>query len=43
MRDNYVKNASREDAQAIIDEFDSSADGTMQYFEFQNLFLPAAN
>jgi hypothetical protein len=43
MQENYVKNVTLEDCQAIIDEFDSSADGTMQYFEFCNLILPAAN
>jgi hypothetical protein len=32
-----------EDCQQIIDEFDSSADKSMQFFEFQNLILPAAN
>jgi len=30
----YVKNVSIEDCQNIINEFDSSGDGTMQYFEF---------
>jgi hypothetical protein len=43
MLDNFVKNITVEDAQNIINEFDSSADGTMQYFEFQNMVLPAAN
>lgn len=43
MKDNYCKSVTIEDCQAIINEYDSSADRTMQYFEFQNLFLPAAN
>lgn len=43
MKDNYCKSVTQEDCQAIINEYDSSADKTMQYFEFQNLFLPAAN
>lgn len=43
LADNFVKNVTVEDAQSIINEFDSSADGTMQYFEFQNMVLPAAN
>jgi len=43
MVDNYVKNVTVEDAQNVIREFDSSGDGSMQFFEFQNLVLPAAN
>jgi len=43
MLDNFVKGVTVEDCAGVISEFDSSADGTMQYFEFQNLVLPAAN
>jgi len=43
LKDNYVKKVTLEDCQNIINEFDSSADQSMQYFEFQNLVLPAAN
>jgi len=43
MIDNYSKNITVDDCQAVIDEFDSSGDHTMQYLEFQNIFLPAAN
>lgn len=34
MKDNYCKSVTQEDCQAIINEYDSSADQTMQYFEF---------
>lgn len=34
MLDNYVKKVTVEDAQNVIKEFDSSGDGSMQFFEF---------
>lgn len=43
MVDNFVHNVREEDARNIISEFDSSVDGTMQYNEFQNMVLPAAD
>lgn len=43
LQDNYVKNPTIEECQSIIAEFDSSADGTMQYEEFLNAVLPATN
>ena len=43
MTDNFVKGATIENCSEIIAEFDSSGDGTMQYEEFLNMVLPAAN
>lgn len=43
MQDNYVQNVGISNAQDIIHEYDSSGDGTLQYEEFLNMVLPAAN
>lgn len=43
LRNNYVKDATLEQCQDIISEFDSNQDQTMSYEEFENCFLPAAN
>jgi len=43
MTENYVKDVSVKDCQDIIAEFDSSADGQMNFDEFLNVFLPAAS
>ena len=43
MTDNYIKNSTLEECQAIIAEFDSSQDGILSYDEWLNIFLPAAN
>ena len=43
LQDNYVKNPTIEECQAVIGEFDSSGDGSMQYEEFLNAVLPATN
>ena len=43
MTENYVKDVSVKDCLDIIAEFDSSADGLMNYDEFLNVFLPAAS
>jgi hypothetical protein len=43
LTENYVKDTTLSEARDIIAEFDSSLDGTLQYDEFLNCFLPAAN
>ena len=43
MQDNYVQNVELSNAQDIIHEYDSSGDGHLQYEEFLNMVLPAAN
>ena len=43
MNDHYVKKPTLEKCQALIAEFDSSQDGTLQYDEFLNVIMPAAN
>jgi len=43
LRNNYVKDATLDQCQDIIAEFDSNQDKTMSYDEFLNCFLPAAN
>ena len=43
MTENNVKDATAENCQGIIAEYDSSGDKTMQYNEFLNMVMPAAN
>lgn len=43
MAENMVKNVKVDDCQEIIAEFDSTQDGTLNYDEFLNIFLPAAD
>ena len=43
LQDNYMKHITLEDCQEIVKEFDSSLDGCLNYDEFLNIFLPAAN
>ena len=43
MNDCYVKKPTVEKCQQLISEFDSSQDGTLQYDEFLNIIMPAAN
>lgn len=43
MQDNLVNNVTLDDCAEIISEFDSTQDGTLNYDEFLNCFLPAAD
>ena len=43
MTDNNIKDATVENCQAIIAEYDGSGDKSMQYDEFLNMVMPAAN
>jgi len=43
MKDNLVNDVTLNDCQEIIAEFDSTQDGTLNYDEFLNIFLPAAD
>ena len=43
LNDNLVNNVNLDDCREIIAEFDSTQDGTLNYDEFLNMFLPAAN
>ena len=43
LKENYIKDTSVEQCQEIIGEYDSTQDGLLQYDEFLNIFLPAAN
>jgi Ca2+-binding EF-hand superfamily protein len=43
MTDNLIPNANIDDVRDIIAEFDSTQDGTLNFDEFLNIFLPAAD
>jgi hypothetical protein len=43
MNDSYIKGATLEDCVKIISEFDSTGDGMLNFDEFLNIFLPAAD
>ena len=43
MQDNLIKGAVLEDCEQIISEFDSTLDGHLNFEEFLNVFLPAAD
>ena len=43
MVDNHVLGVTLDDCKDIIAEFDSNQDGTLNYDEFLNIFLPAAD
>ena len=43
LQDNKVNDVSLDDCREIIAEFDSTQDGTLNYDEFLNIFLPAAD
>jgi hypothetical protein len=43
LKDNFIKHITLEECKGIVTEFDSSLDGTLNYDEFLNIFLPAAN
>jgi Ca2+-binding EF-hand superfamily protein len=43
LKDNFIKHITLEECQGIVTEFDSSLDGSLNYDEFLNIFLPAAN
>lgn len=43
MADNMVAGVKVDDCEEIIAEFDSTQDGTLNYDEFLNIFLPAAD
>lgn len=43
MQDNLIKGATVEDCEQIISEFDSTLDGHLNFEEFLNVFLPAAD
>lgn len=43
MQDSLIKGATVEDCEQIISEFDSTLDGHLNFEEFLNVFLPAAD
>lgn len=43
LKDNLVNDVTVDDCREIIAEFDSTQDGTLNYDEFLNIFLPAAD